>query len=216
MAAGLGADGGEGFHAGAVLLHVLATGTAEGFQGTRQVDIAGQVFHDVDEIGAGLRAVIPVRLERAGLHLLETQCQHAIGLTALHGGTGQVQGGRTGGAIVVDVDDRDRRAPHFIECRLAAGGIAIDITGKGHLHLVIVDAGIFERQAHRRGSHVGVAGACTRLREGNHADPGNYGFFTHGWISFGVHVQLSYPPAGWFSLAFILGLRTSALRPSKG
>ncbi|MNJ51989.1 hypothetical protein D3C77_473050 [compost metagenome] len=121
-------------------------------------------------------------LQRAGLHLFEAQRQHAIGLTALHRRAGQVQGSGTRGAIVVDVDHWDRCTPNFVESCLATGGVAIDVTAKRHLHLVVGNACIFQRQPDRLSAHLRVAGACTRLGKGNHADPGNNDFFIHGCL----------------------------------
>ncbi|MDT4838661.1 hypothetical protein FQZ97_724230 [compost metagenome] len=184
VTAGLGANGGEGFHLGAVLLHVLAAGTTEGAQGLRQVgDIGGQVFHHVDDAGAGTRTVIPVGFQGAGLHLLEAQRQGAIDLAALHGGTGQVQGSGAGGAVVVDVDYRDTGAAHFVESGLAAGGVTVYVAGERHLYLVVAQAGILQRQAHGFGAHVGVARAGARLGEGDHADAGNDNFLAHARCS---------------------------------
>ncbi|MNN04654.1 hypothetical protein D3C81_1173840 [compost metagenome] len=163
---------------------MLAAGTTEGAQGLRQVgDIGGQVFHHVDDAGAGTRTIIPMRLQCAGLHLLEAQRQGAIDLAALHGGTGQVQGSGAGGAVVVDVDHRDTGAAHFVQGSLAAGGVTVDIAGEGHLYLVVAQTGIFQRQAHGFGAHVGVARARARFGEGDHADPGNDDFLAHARCS---------------------------------
>ncbi|MNO59511.1 hypothetical protein D3C76_501000 [compost metagenome] len=163
---------------------MLVTGTAEGAQSTRQVRLlGGQVMHDRLEARAGFRAVIPVGFQRAGLHLLETEGKGAIDLAALHGGTGQVQGGGAGGAVVVDVDHRDTGAAHFVQGGLATGGVTVDIAGEGHLYLVVAQAGILQRQAHGFGAHVGVARAGARFGEGDHADPGNDDFLAHARCS---------------------------------
>ncbi|MNE72700.1 hypothetical protein D3C80_1686630 [compost metagenome] len=81
MAAGLGAHGGEGFHAGAVLLHVLAPGAAEGPQrlGHFAADVVGEAAQDRQEALTGWRAIIPVGLQRTCLHLFEAYRQHTIG-----------------------------------------------------------------------------------------------------------------------------------------
>ncbi|MNQ88790.1 hypothetical protein D3C85_1040710 [compost metagenome] len=193
MAAGFGTDGRKRFHAGAVALHMLTPGATKGTQCTRQVDITGEAFHDMDHAGPSLRTIIPMGLERTGLHLLEAQRQHALGLAALNGGARQVQCGGASRAVVVDVDDRDAGTAHFIQRGLAAGGIAIYIAGESHLYLVVTDAGILECQAYGLGAHVGVARACARLGEGDHTDPCNDDFFAHRLCSFEMHVRFGGP-----------------------
>ncbi|MNZ76040.1 hypothetical protein D3C78_945340 [compost metagenome] len=197
VATGFGANGGKGFHARTVLLHVFTAGATKGLQGAWQVNIAGQVFHHMDDTGAGNRTIVPVRLQRTSLHLLEAQRQHTLGLAALHGSTGQVQRGGASGAIVVDVDDRDTGATDFIQGGLAAGGVTVDIAGECHLHLGIVNAGILERQARCLRPHVGVTRARTGLGERDHADPGYHHFVAHRLMSFAMLTQLgNRRPAG--------------------
>ncbi|MNH31527.1 hypothetical protein D3C79_919040 [compost metagenome] len=81
MTAGLGAHSGEGFHACTVLLHVLAPSAAKGAQRLCHVaaNIGSQAAQDRQKALTGRRAIIPVRLQRAGLHLFETDRQHTIG-----------------------------------------------------------------------------------------------------------------------------------------
>ena len=79
VAAGLGADGGEGGERGAVALHVLLARAAEVAQREREVDIAGQLVGLGVELVEGAGAVGEVGAERAGLHLFEAERQDAVG-----------------------------------------------------------------------------------------------------------------------------------------
>ncbi|MOA13749.1 hypothetical protein D3C78_1338120 [compost metagenome] len=190
MAAGLGADGSERAHLRTVLAHVLAPGTAEGDQVARDfTGIAAQLILDRQVFATRQRTVVEIGAGRAWTHLLKPYRQSALDLTALHRGTGQVKGARAGGAGVVDVEHRNRSAPDPVQRRLTAGGIAIDVTGEGHLHLVVVKAGIGQRQAHGLGPHVDVAGTVAWFTERDHADPGYEYMFTHGDVLNGGSIE---------------------------
>ncbi|MNO65181.1 hypothetical protein D3C76_559260 [compost metagenome] len=173
MAAGLGADRGEGAHLSAVFAHVLTAGTAEGDQVARDVTgVATQFILNRQVIATGQRTVIEVGAGRPRTHLLEADRQGAFDLAAFDGGTGQEQRAGAGGAGIVDVEHRNRRAAHPVQHGLAASGVAVYVTGKRHLHLVIAQAGIGQCQAYRFGPHVDVARARARFAERDHADAG--------------------------------------------
>ncbi|MCY1433985.1 hypothetical protein D9M71_500290 [compost metagenome] len=180
MAAGLGADRGEGFHLGAVLLHVLAAGATEHVQGHRQaLHVTGDLVGDADELVHGRRTVVPVALQRARLHLLEAQGDGALDGAAFDGLARQEQGAGAGGAVVVDVEDRDAAHADFVQSSLAAGGVTVDVTDIGLLDQLVVQAGVLQRQAGGFGAHLDVGAAGARLDEGDHADTGNVGFLRH-------------------------------------
>ena len=65
----------------------------------------------------GVGPVVPVRAERAALHLLEAERQHALGGAGLDGLARQAQRRRPGRAVVVDVDDRDAGQADAVERR---------------------------------------------------------------------------------------------------
>ncbi|MNZ75395.1 hypothetical protein D3C78_938700 [compost metagenome] len=193
MAAGLGANGGEGFQFGAVLLHVRHAGAGELADGVAaNVDVANQLVDQVVGALQGRGAVGPHGLQRTRVHLLEAEGQGAVHGAALHGLAGQEQGGGAGGAVVVDVDHRDAGHADAVHGLLAAGRIAIDVTGVSLLDIGKLQAGIGQRQADRLLAHhvVGLAGA--RLGELDHADasdeylvahfisPGEFGRVTTG------------------------------------
>ncbi|MNZ54569.1 hypothetical protein D3C78_724720 [compost metagenome] len=183
MAAGLGADRGEGFHLGAVLAHVLATGATEGDQVARNLaGIGTQLVLDGKDVATRNRPIREVGLGRAGLHLLEADRQGALDLTALYRGARQIEGTGTGGAGIVDVEHRNGGAADTVQGSLAAGGVAVDVAGKRHLHLVVVQSGILQRQAHGVAAHLDVAGARSRLGEGDHADAGYYYLVAHAGL----------------------------------
>ncbi|MNP20300.1 hypothetical protein D3C76_1128660 [compost metagenome] len=188
MAAGLGADGGEGFHLRAVLLHVLATSAAEEHQRARHAGAFRESFGS-GAIGFahGLFAIGPDALQRAWLHLFETEGQGAIDSAAFHGLARQEQRGGAAGAVVVDVDHRDTGHAHFIQGGLAAGGIAIDVAGIGLLDQLEVQAGILQRQAHGLGAHLDIGLAGAGLGERDHANANDIGFLRHLLL----HAQLT-------------------------
>ncbi|MNH24296.1 hypothetical protein D3C79_842200 [compost metagenome] len=93
MAAGLGADHREGFHGGAVFLHVLVTGTTEHGECRRQVGVLGeQLLGDLLSAAVNDRTVSPMVLQRTGLHLLEAQGKGAFQRAGLNGLASQEQG----------------------------------------------------------------------------------------------------------------------------
>src|SRR3546814_15676776 len=102
-------------------------------------------------------AVVEHEAERSGQHLLEADRQHAVRRAAFDRLPREPERGRSGRAIIVDVDDRDAGAADPVERRLAGGRIGIDIAGIGLLDLIITDAGIGEREADRLfGHHVPI------------------------------------------------------------
>ncbi|MNN19381.1 hypothetical protein D3C81_1326210 [compost metagenome] len=181
MTAGLGAHSGEGFHSGAVFLYVFAPGTTEGTDGlSHAIHIGGKTTQDRQETFAGRRAVVPMGFQRTGLHLLETHRQYAIYRAGFDGLARQVQRGGAGRAVVVDVDHRDPGHADFVEHRLAAGGIAVDVTGVSLLDQVVIDRRIGQGATHRFGAHLHIGRALAGLAERDHADAGNQYFFAHG------------------------------------
>ncbi|MNZ83711.1 hypothetical protein D3C78_1024480 [compost metagenome] len=180
MAAGLGADRREGFHSGAVLFHVLATGAAEEFQRIRHVAAFGEdrVGHFM-ALAVGDRTVEPVRLQGTGLHLFEAEGQRAIHRAAFHRLARQVEGGRAAAAVVVDVDHRDTGQAHLIQRRLAAGGVAVHIPGIRLLDLAVIHAGVLQGLADGLRAHFDVGPALARLGKWNHADTGDKYFLRH-------------------------------------
>jgi hypothetical protein len=118
-------------------------------------------------------AIVEHRAERAGQHLLEPEGEHALRHSALDRLAREEQGGRSGRAIIVDVDDRNPGGANAVQRRLARGRIGIDIAGIGLLDLLIAHARILKREADRLfGHHVPIL-ALAGLGEGDHADPGD-------------------------------------------
>ncbi|MCY1245805.1 hypothetical protein D9M72_589790 [compost metagenome] len=121
-------------------------------------------------------------LQRTRLHLLETKCQGAIHRAALHGLPCQVKRGGATATVVVDVDHRDAGQAHLIKGRLAAGGVAIDITGIGLLDLAVVQPRVLQGQAYGLGAHLDVGTALARLGKRNHADTGYIHSLRHHFL----------------------------------
>ncbi|MNP15760.1 hypothetical protein D3C76_1081300 [compost metagenome] len=160
---------------------MLAASATEHLQRARNAgDIGAQfVDHTLGHVSGSARTVIPVAFQGARLHLLEAEGQGALDGTALDSLASQEQGAGAGGAIVVDVDDRDTAHTHFVQGSLTAGGVAIDVAGVSLLYQVVVQTGIFQGQANGLGAHFDIGAAGARLDELDHADAGNIGFLRH-------------------------------------
>ncbi|MNT21900.1 hypothetical protein D3C72_1572570 [compost metagenome] len=180
MTAGLGADRGEGALGCAVLLHVLTAGATEHTQRHGHAfSIGGQQLRHLGASAHRLRTVFPLALKGAGLHLFETQRQRTLDRPAFHRLTGQIQGARAGGAIVVDVNHRNTAQTDFIQRRLARGGVTVHITDIGLLHQPIVQSRIAERPARGFGPHLNVGTTGARFQERDHANTGYVRFLRH-------------------------------------
>ena len=179
VAAGLGADLGEGVERGAVFFHVGQAGAAEVAQRQRDLRLADQFVGDGVERIERARAVGEHRAERARAHLLEAEHQHAVGGAAGDRLARQEQRGRAGRAVVVDVDDRDAGHADLVQRLLAAGGVAVDVAGVGLLDVVVADAGVVQRLARGQGAHLVVRRAGARLGERDHAHAGDEYFAAH-------------------------------------
>ena len=179
MAAGLRPDLREGLQWRAVALHVLAARAAEVAQRERDLRLSDQFAGHFLEAVERRRPVGEHRAERAWLHLLEAQCEHAVRA----GGNRlprEIERGRTGRAVVIDVDDRDAGETHFVERALPCGRVAVDIADEGLLHCRVLDPGIRERQPRGLGAHLEIRRVVARLAERDHADPGDDDLFGHG------------------------------------
>ncbi|MCY1220214.1 hypothetical protein D9M72_322200 [compost metagenome] len=180
MATGLGADGCEGFHLRAVLLHVREAGPAEQAKGAWNLDLAQRFFQHGVEVLERAGAVFEGLGQRTGRHEFEAEGQCHVDHAALHRLAREEQGAGAGRAIVVDVEDGDARHADLVERLLPTGRGSVDIAGIGLLHLLVADAGIGQCLAHSlRGHHV-VVRRRAGLHEGNHADAGDIHVLAHG------------------------------------
>ncbi|MNN36625.1 hypothetical protein D3C81_1505270 [compost metagenome] len=182
MTTGLGADRGEGTELGAVALHVFTTGAAELTKGHRHTDragVGGQLIRHVQMLAHARRAIGKHRPQGTRLHLLEAQGQGAFDRPAFHCLARQVQGRGTGGTVIVDVHHRHATHAHFVERRLTAGRVAIDISDISLLYQMVVQAGVFQGLASRFSAHLDIGPTGTGLQERDHANPGNIRFVRH-------------------------------------
>ncbi|MCY1295371.1 hypothetical protein D9M70_447090 [compost metagenome] len=173
VAARLGTDAGEGLEPGAVLLHMGLAGAGKLADGAGQVGAADQLVGELAGALGSAGAVGPDRLQRARAHLFKAHRQRAVDGAALHGLAREEECRRAGGAVVVDVHDRDPGHADVIQGLLAAGGIAVHVAGIGLLHLGVVQAGLGQRLPDRLGAHHVVMLAGAWLAERDHADAGN-------------------------------------------
>ena len=170
MAAGLGADLGEGGQRRAVLLHVAEARAAEQAQGHRNAGRIDEIVREAVEQFHRPRTVVEHGSERAGLHLLEAEGDHAVRDATLDRLPREKQRRRTRGAVVVDVHHRDAGHADLVERPLAAGGVAVHVSDISLLDLREIHAGVFQRQTRRAGPHHMIRLARSRLRERDHSD----------------------------------------------
>ncbi|MNP17545.1 hypothetical protein D3C76_1099810 [compost metagenome] len=123
--------------------------------------------------------VIPVALQGAGLHLLEAEREGTFHGSAFHGLAGQIEGTGSRRAVIVDVDHGYAAHADFIERSLAAGGVAIDVSGVSLLDQVVIQIGVLQGLTNGAGPHFDIGSAGARFDERNHADTGNAGFMRH-------------------------------------
>src|SRR5207249_1244301 len=146
----------------AVLLHVLAAAVAEhdGRDGRLLVDV-----------GRGADRLLQARellLERALLHLLEAEGEHALVHARRDRLVPEVEGRRPGRAVVVDVVDGEPADAHRVERALSLRAHAVHVAGEGLLELLGCDTRHLEGAIHRLAHEVGeVTRAALELR---HAD----------------------------------------------
>ncbi|MNG17018.1 hypothetical protein D3C84_1009760 [compost metagenome] len=118
MATGLGADIGEGAELRTVLLHVRQPGTPEIAQRQRHAfDLQQRVGFRFEAI-EGRWTITENRTQGAGAHLLEADRERTVHGTRCHRLACQEERGRTGRAVVVDVDHRHTRHSDFVHCSL--------------------------------------------------------------------------------------------------
>src|SRR3546814_13867472 len=100
------------------------------------------------------RPIGEIFLQCARGHLFETEREHAIGSAGGNGLPCQEQRARACRTIIVEVDDWDSGDTDFIKRRLAARGIAIDVTDIG-----LPDVRIVRSEERRVGKE--CASTCT-------------------------------------------------------
>lgn len=86
-----------------VLFHVLNSSVAEHLGSARCFGRPPGLGHDLASPVAGVGTVVEKSPERSGKHFLKAKCKGTVVETSFDGLTGEVDGGRAGRAIVVDV-----------------------------------------------------------------------------------------------------------------
>ena len=132
---------------GPVLLHMLPGGIAEHLSCHRRwLNAVFGIHHDFDMLVKGVGAIVVLELsrvlfcwhtcsswkfltfsdlasERTTLHFFETESQDALGKAAGHELVRHEQGGGPGGAVVVDVVNRDACQTNLIQSSLSTSRI---------------------------------------------------------------------------------------------
>ncbi|MNN50115.1 hypothetical protein D3C81_1646880 [compost metagenome] len=157
-------------HAGA---GELANGIAAHFH------VANQLVDQLVGVLQRRLTIGPHGLQRARVHLFETEGQGAVHRAALYRLARQEQGGGTGGTVVVDVEYRNAGHADAVQGFLAAGGVAVAIAGIGLLDIGKVQPGIGQGQADRLFAHHVIRIAGARLLELDHADAGDEYLVAH-------------------------------------
>lgn len=153
-----------------VLLHVLTTCVSEHLGCAWGVgDTAGLGHHTASGAGRVL-AVVPERLERSWVHLLESNNHHAVSSSVRDDITGEVKTGGAGRAVVVDVVDWDLGHAELVENALAAGGVAVAVAGDTLVDVVVVDLGVEKGLDSSLEAELGVVDLSARLNKLGHAD----------------------------------------------
>lgn len=156
-----------------VLLHILATCVSEHLCGAWGVgDTAGLGHHAASSAGWVL-AIVPKRLKRSWVHLLESNNHHAVSSSVCDDITGEMETGRAGRAVVVDVVDWDLGHAELVEDALAAGGVAVAVAGDSLVDVVVVDLGVEKGLDSSLEAEFGVVDLSAWLDELGHADAEN-------------------------------------------
>ena len=183
MSAGLGADFCEGFQGGAELVHMRLARTAEVPQRQRDLGTANQFVGFSVECRKRADPVMEHRTDCAGLHLFEPKCQSTFDRAAFNCLPGQEQGGRSGRAVVVHIQNRDACHSDMVQGALTAGAVAIDIANIGLLDFIIIQPRVCQSGPGRSGRHHIVAFGFSRLLERDHPNACNIGFVCHFSLS---------------------------------
>ena len=169
MPAGLGADLGKGLQRRAKFIHVGQACTAKVAQRQGNFGMPHQGLGGFVKPIKWAGAVRKLHAQGTRGHLLKAQGQGAFHSPRRHGLAGQIQGRRTRGAVVVDIDDGNARHAHLVQSALAGRGVAVHITHIGLLHIGVAQAGIVQGQAHRLRSHHRIGLRRTGFGKGHHA-----------------------------------------------
>jgi len=153
-----------------VLLHVLAAGVAEHLRGAWGVGDAPGLGHHLASGAGWVLPVVPEALEGARVHLLEADDEDAVCAAVGDLVAGDVQAGRAGRAVVVDVVDGDLGHAELVEDALAAGAVAVAVAGHALVDVVVVDLRVEERLDTGLEAELSVVDLAAGLDELGHAD----------------------------------------------
>ncbi len=178
--AGLLAHLREGLLFRAVLPAVLPARAAEHLGGGRSLSEPLRVQHHFGVLGQGALAVVVLRAESALLHLLESQRERALHRAAFDRLLRQHERRRSGGAVVVHVEDGHAREPHFVRRALPARTVSVHVAGVHLLDGLVWDLRVPEGGARRLRRHhvvlLALAGFCElRHPDANHVDSSSHG-----------------------------------------
>ncbi|KFY87906.1 hypothetical protein V498_06977 [Pseudogymnoascus sp. VKM F-4517 (FW-2822)] len=153
----------------AVPLHVLDAGVAEHLGGAGGVGDAARLGHHHARGAGGVLAVVPEALQGAGVHLLEADDEDAVRAAVGDDITADVQAGRSGRAVVVDVVDGDLGHAELVEDALAARGVAVAVAGNTLVNVIVADLGVKHGLDTGLETELGVVNLSARLDELGHA-----------------------------------------------
>ncbi len=99
----------------------------------------------------------------------------------------EVEGGRTSGAVVVDVDDGDTSHTELVEDTLTTGRVTVDITSGGVLDVIVGEASVDKGLNGTFETEDRVV-LVTRLGEGGHTYTDDVSFACGHFGSVGVYM----------------------------
>ena len=124
------------------LLHVFPACITKHLRRTRCIC---PPFRDLHHFPRGTDRIAPVLEEsgkRSGKHLLESNDHDTVRCSMADHRPRHMQARRARAAIVVDIVDGDLCHAKLIENALAAGGVAVTVTGDSLIDIIVVDLGI--------------------------------------------------------------------------
>ena len=119
------------------------------------------------------------RLEAPGEHLLKPNHHHTVRNSVRHRIPSHMQTRRPSRAIVIYIVDGNLRHAELVEYSLAAGTVAVAVTGNALVNVIIVDLGVEERLDAGFEAEFGVVDLAAGFDEFGHTHAENVG--RRGW-----------------------------------
>jgi hypothetical protein len=133
---------GEMLKLSSVFLHVLFTGISEHLGCHRGLGKATSLHVVENKVFERVSSVVEESLKRASEHLLETESKDTVSLSSEDGLVGEVEGGTSSRAVVVDIDDGNSSHTNLVHSALSTGRVTINISAVGGLDFRVLNVRI--------------------------------------------------------------------------